>query len=55
MPEETLKAFRLPETGEYALPILEVLPLQLMTIALADFTGVQAGIFRNIGKVTKTE
>lgn len=54
-PEETLKAFRLPETGEYALPILEVLPLQLMTIALADFTGVQAGIFRNIGKVTKTE
>ena len=54
-PEETLTALRLPQVGELALPLLEILPLQLLTIALGELTGVQPGIFRNIGKVTQSE
>lgn len=54
-PEETLRALRLPQVSDLALPLLEILPLQLLTIALAEWSGVQPGIFRNIGKVTKKE
>jgi len=54
-PEETLAALRLPPVGEFALPLLEILPLQMMTIAFAELTGVQPGIFRHIGKVTLIE
>ena len=45
----------LPEiaSGE-ALPIAEILPLQLLSVALAGKTGVEPGAFRHIQKVTRT-
>ncbi|MHB8934077.1 MAG: SIS domain-containing protein [Bellilinea sp.] len=54
-PEPTLAALRLPQMGELGLPLLEILPLQMMTIAFGELNGVQPGIFRHIGKVTQTE
>ena len=37
-----------------ALPIAEILPLQLLSVALARQTGVEPGAFRHIEKVTRT-
>ena len=46
---------RLPEiAGREALPIAEILPLQLLSVALAGQTGVEPGAFRHIQKVTRT-
>jgi len=54
-PEPTLPSLTLPRVSSLVLPLFEILPLQLMTIAFGELNGVQPGIFRHIGKVTKTE
>ncbi len=45
-----LPAISLPE----ALPIAEILPLQLLSVALAERNRVEPGAFRHIDKVTRT-
>ena len=51
----TLESFRLAE-GEAAIrPILEILPIQMATIALAALAGREAGKFERATKVTRTE
>jgi glucosamine--fructose-6-phosphate aminotransferase (isomerizing) len=45
----------LPKTGELTLPLLEVLPMQLLTLVMAKRQGIEAGQFRHIGKVTNRE
>jgi glucosamine--fructose-6-phosphate aminotransferase (isomerizing) len=54
-PEETLPSLRLPHVSDLVLPLFEILPIQLMTIAFGELNGVQPGMFRHIGKVTDTE
>ncbi len=50
-----------PESGPLAIPtppfagagpLLEPLPLQLLTVALAEAAGIEPGVFRHLGKVT---
>lgn len=53
--DEVLPTLLLPNVSELALPLVEILPLQMMTIAFGELNGVQPGIFRNIGKVTRSE
>ena len=48
-------AFGLPLCPEAALPILEILPVQMMTLALADLRHLVAGSFSLASKVTTTE
>ena len=49
------KGPRLPATNAPdALPIAEIVPLQLLSVALAEHTGVEPGAFRNIEKITRT-
>jgi glucosamine--fructose-6-phosphate aminotransferase (isomerizing) len=48
-------AFGLPPCPEAALPILEILPVQMMTLALADLRHLVAGSFSLATKVTTTE
>lgn len=44
-----------PDLGSAgALPIAEIVPLQLLSIALAQRRGIEPGAFRHIGKVTRT-
>ena len=50
-----LPTMLLPEVGEMALPIVEILPMQMMTIAFGELNGVQPGIFRHMGKITHNE
>lgn len=42
----------LPLTTAEARPLLEIAPLQLLTIAIAEATGVEPGVFRHLSKVT---
>ncbi|ACB77623.1 SIS domain-containing protein [Opitutus terrae] len=48
-------AFRLPAHAAPALPLLEILPVQMMTVALAALGGREAGQFARASKVTTVE
>jgi len=45
----------LPKTGELSLPLVEILPMQLLTLVMAARKGIPAGQFRHISKVTARE
>jgi len=47
--------FALPKVSPGLSPILEILPVQMMTLALAAMTGRQPGQFRFASKITSTE
>ena len=48
-------ALRIPEAPESVLPILEILPVEMITLALAAQTGREAGRFTLGSKVTTSE
>jgi len=45
----------LPVTSERTLPLLEILPMQILTLVMARRKGIEAGQFRYINKITTTE
>jgi glutamine---fructose-6-phosphate transaminase (isomerizing) len=47
--------FTIPHCPVATLPILEILPVQMITLALADMRGIQAGKFRFGNKITMNE
>jgi len=48
-------AVSLPGLGSAtSLPLAEVLPLQVLSVVLAERRGLEPGAFRQIGKVTRT-
>ncbi len=53
--EAELEAFRLPPAAGAARPLLEILPVQMMTLALAALAGREAGRFERAAKVTAVE
>jgi glucosamine--fructose-6-phosphate aminotransferase (isomerizing) len=53
--EAELEAFRLPEAPPAARPLLEILPVQMMSLALAALAGREAGRFERAAKVTVVE
>jgi glucosamine--fructose-6-phosphate aminotransferase (isomerizing) len=50
-----LSSLRISAVPEGVLPILEILPLQMITLALAAQTGSEAGRFALASKITTTE
>jgi glutamine---fructose-6-phosphate transaminase (isomerizing) len=54
MKDPTLPTFIVPVVDSVG-SVTEVLPMQLLTIALASRRGVEPGIFRHIGKITTQE
>jgi glucosamine--fructose-6-phosphate aminotransferase (isomerizing) len=46
---------RIPACDAELLPILEILPVEMMTLALAGLAGREAGKFEHASKVTETE
>jgi glucosamine--fructose-6-phosphate aminotransferase (isomerizing) len=48
-------AFRLPATPARVRPVCEILPAQMMTLALAALDGREAGRFERASKVTEAE
>jgi len=53
--DASLQAFRLAECEPPLRPILEILPVQMMTLALAALVGREAGHFEQATKITGTE
>jgi len=47
--------FAIPRVSPSLLPIIEILPVQMLTLALAAMTGRQPGQFRFATKITSTE
>jgi glucosamine--fructose-6-phosphate aminotransferase (isomerizing) len=54
-PDPELPTLLLPQTPDLARPLMEILPLQILTLVIAKHKGLQAGQFRHVGKVTDTE
>lgn len=54
-PEKDTIHIPIPVVDESALPLLEILPFQMLTLALAPRRGVEAGHFRHVGKITTRE
>jgi glucosamine--fructose-6-phosphate aminotransferase (isomerizing) len=48
-------ALRLPAVAEIARPVVELLPVEMITLALAALDGREAGRFERVAKVTGTE
>ena len=46
---------RIPAVDAALLPIVEILPVQLLTLALAALAGREAGRFEHVTKITATE
>jgi glucosamine--fructose-6-phosphate aminotransferase (isomerizing) len=53
--DSEIGAFRLPHASDPVSPILEILPVQIITLALAALTGREPGRFELASKVTTTE
>ncbi|HEX9187542.1 MAG TPA: iron dicitrate transport regulator FecR, partial [Vicinamibacteria bacterium] len=51
-PEEAL---RLPAVGDLARPVVELLPVEMVTLAMAALDGREAGRFERATKVTASE
>jgi glucosamine--fructose-6-phosphate aminotransferase (isomerizing) len=52
---ENRAVFSLPQVAWPGLPLLEILPVQMVSLALADLSGKEAGLFSHSSKVTETE
>jgi glucosamine--fructose-6-phosphate aminotransferase (isomerizing) len=45
----------LPDTNELTRPLMEILPMQILTLVMANRKGLEAGRFRHVSKVTDRE
>jgi glucosamine--fructose-6-phosphate aminotransferase (isomerizing) len=50
-----LPTLLIPETGELSHPLVEILPMQLLTLVMATRKNIEAGSFRHITKITSKE
>ncbi|MGA2593066.1 MAG: SIS domain-containing protein, partial [Bryobacteraceae bacterium] len=54
-PQSGVDAFRIPVAAPPIRPVLEMLPVQLMSLALAALAGIEPGKFERLTKVTMIE
>jgi glucosamine--fructose-6-phosphate aminotransferase (isomerizing) len=54
-PDPEISTVLFPETGELTRPLAEILPMQMLTLAMAKRRGVEAGKFRHVSKITNRE
>src|ERR1039458_1865808 len=54
-PQSDVDAFRIPLTPPAIRPVVEILPVQLVSLALAALAGLEPGKFRLLTKVTTIE
>jgi glucosamine--fructose-6-phosphate aminotransferase (isomerizing) len=54
-PDSDIDAFRIPAAPAAVRPVLEILPVQLVSLALAALAGHQPGNFKLLTKVTTIE
>lgn len=54
-PQSDLPAFRIPDVAPAIRPVLEMLPVQIISLALAALAGLEPGNFKLLTKVTTIE
>lgn len=54
-PDPEIPTIRLPDTTELTRPLVEILPMQMLTLVMAQRKGLEAGHFRHVSKVTHRE
>ena len=54
-PDPEISTLLLPVTSELTRPLVEILPIQMLTLVMANRKGLQAGLFRHVSKVTNRE
>jgi fructoselysine-6-P-deglycase FrlB-like protein len=54
-PGPSFKSLQIPDTAEIALPLAELLPMQLIAYVLSTRKKIEAGKFRRIGKIVLKE
>lgn len=54
-PDSEIPTLLLPKTSELTRPLVETLPLQILTLVMSNRKGLQAGQFRYLNKITSRE
>jgi glucosamine--fructose-6-phosphate aminotransferase (isomerizing) len=54
-PDSEFEPMRIPDLPESVRPVLEILPIQMITLALAALAGREAGRFEKASKITSAE
>jgi glucosamine--fructose-6-phosphate aminotransferase (isomerizing) len=54
-PDLEIPTHLLPAVGERVRPLVEILPMQMLTLVMAQRKGISAGQFRHVGKITSQE
>jgi glucosamine--fructose-6-phosphate aminotransferase (isomerizing) len=54
-PDPEIPTVLFPETSELTRPLVEILPMQMLTLAMAKRRGLEAGKFRHVSKITNRE
>jgi glutamine---fructose-6-phosphate transaminase (isomerizing) len=55
VPDPEIPTILFPETSELTRPLAEILPMQMLTLAMANRKHIEAGKFRHIAKITDRE
>ena len=55
VPDPEIPTTLLPETSELTRPLVEILPMQMLTLAMAKRKKIEAGTFRHVRKITERE
>ena len=54
-PDELLKTLTLPDVSDVFRPLVEIIPMQLLTLIMAEKKGIEPGVFQIVGKITQVE
>jgi glucosamine--fructose-6-phosphate aminotransferase (isomerizing) len=55
VPDPEIPTSLFPETSELTRPLVEILPMQMLTLVMANRKQIEAGTFRHISKITDRE
>jgi glutamine---fructose-6-phosphate transaminase (isomerizing) len=55
VPDPEIPTILFPETSALARPLVEILPMQMLTLAMAQRKNLEAGKFRHVSKITDRE
>jgi glucosamine--fructose-6-phosphate aminotransferase (isomerizing) len=55
VPDPELPTILFPETTDLVRPLVEILPMQMLTLAMANRSNVEAGKFHHVSKITDRE
>jgi glucosamine--fructose-6-phosphate aminotransferase (isomerizing) len=55
IPDSEIPTILFPQTSDLARPLVEILPIQMLTLLTAKRKGIEVGTFRHISKITDRE